>query len=295
MKRIMTVGTSTSWCSLVAGALLVASLSGCGGDPDGSSAVDLAKARVSAAEEDLADAQADLTDASAEFCGASEDYILALDRYGDVLTQTAVTVGDVNDAGSDLEEPREDAMSGAEAAVAAQQAVVDAEQELAEAKADLKAAKNPDSTTAPAPTASSSPTPLAPKASVSRVERAEQEMKATQKGINEDTPLAQASQQFNAAVVALEMAWLRLFADAGCLTDEQQVQAEAAVRSRPRCATPATTTVTWTGSTGRRPSRPSRPSRRRTACRAPGRSTGPPRRHSRTTWTPRAGPSRSRS
>ena len=27
------------------------------------------------------------------------------------------------------------------------------------------------------------------------------------------------------------MAWLRLFADAGCLTDEQQVQAEAAVRA----------------------------------------------------------------
>ena len=231
MKRIMTVGTSTSWCSLVAGALLVASLSGCGGDPDGSSAVDLAKARVSAAEEDLADAQAELTDASAEFCGASEDYILALDRYGDVLTQTAVTVGDVNDAGSDLEEPREDAMSGAEAAVAAQQAVVDAEQELAKAKADLKAAKNPGSTATPAATASSSPTPLAPEASVNRVERAEQEMKAAQKGITEDTPLAQASQQFNAAVVALEMAWLRLFADAGCLTDEQQVQAEAAVRA----------------------------------------------------------------
>ena len=39
-----------------------------------------------------------------------------------------------------------------------------------------------------------------------------------------------ASQQFNAAAVALEMSWLRLFADAGCLTDEQAVQAEAAVR-----------------------------------------------------------------
>ena len=39
----------------------------------------------------------------------------------------------------------------------------------------------------------------------------------------------QASQQFNAAVVALEMAWLQLFADAGCLTDEQQKQAVAAV------------------------------------------------------------------
>ena len=113
----MTSDTSARWRAWVAGVALVASMVGCGSDPDGSSAVDLAEARVTAAEKDLANAQADLTDASAGFCGASEDYILALDRYGDVLTQTAVTVGDVNDAGSDLEEPREDAMAGAEAAV----------------------------------------------------------------------------------------------------------------------------------------------------------------------------------
>jgi peptidoglycan hydrolase-like protein with peptidoglycan-binding domain len=147
-----------------------------------------------------------------------------------VLTRTAVTVGDVNDAGSDLEEPRDDAVAGADAAVAAQQAVVDAEQELAEAKAELKAAKNPGSSSTPSPTVSSTPTPLAPKASVNRVEQAEQELESAQRGITDDTPLVQASQQFNAAVVALEMAWLRLFADAGCLTDEQQVQAQAAVR-----------------------------------------------------------------
>jgi murein L,D-transpeptidase YcbB/YkuD len=227
----MTLGTTSRRRCFIAGTLLLAVLAGCGSDSDGSSAVDVAKARVSAAEEDLADARAGFTDASTEFCSASEDYILALDRYGDVLTQTAVTVGDVNDAGSDLEEPREDAMSGAEAAVAAQQAVVDAEQDLAAAKAKLKAAKNPGSSTAAAPTASSSPTPLAPEATVNRVERAEQELKAAQQGITDSTPLAQASQQFNAAVVALEMAWLRLFAQAGCLIDEQQVQAEAAVRA----------------------------------------------------------------
>jgi murein L,D-transpeptidase YcbB/YkuD len=227
----MTLGTTSGRRTVMAGTLLVAALTGCGSDPDGSSAVDVAQARVSAAEEDLTDARADFTDASAEFCGASEDYILALDRYGDVLTQTAVTVGDVNDAGSDLEEPREDALAGAEAAVAAQQAVVDAEQDLTEAKAELKAAKNAGSSTTPAPTTASSPTPLAPEASVNRVERAEQELKAARQGITDSTPLAQASQQFNAAVVALEMAWLGLFAEAGCLTDEQQVQAEAAVRA----------------------------------------------------------------
>ena len=125
-------------------------------------------------------------------------------------------------------------------------------------------------------------------------------MKAAQKGITDDTPLAQASQQFNAAVVALEMAWLRLFADAGCLTDEQQVQAEAAVRAY-------TTTLQTSlrdagyydgevdGIYGPATVEAVETSRRRTACRAPGRSTGPPRRPSRTTWTPRVGPSRSRS
>ena len=51
-----------------------------------------------------------------------------------------------------------------------------------------------------------------------------------QRGITDGTPLSQASQQFNSAAVALEMSWLRLFSDAGCLTDEQQKQAEAAVR-----------------------------------------------------------------
>ena len=65
---------------------------------------------------------------------------------------------------------------------------------------------------------------------MNRVKQAESELSAVQRGITDQTPLSQASQQFNAAVVALEMSWLRLFADAGCLTDEQQVQAEAAVR-----------------------------------------------------------------
>ena len=84
----------------------MAALAGCGSGQDGDSAVEVAQARVSAAEQDLSDAEADLAERSAEFCGASETYILALDRYGDVLTQTAVTVGDVTDAGADLERSR---------------------------------------------------------------------------------------------------------------------------------------------------------------------------------------------
>jgi peptidoglycan hydrolase-like protein with peptidoglycan-binding domain len=205
-------------------------LAGCGGG-DGGTALKAAEARVSAKEQALTDAKADLAAKSAEFCGATTTYIMALDRYGDVLNQTAPTVGDVRDAGTDLEHPREDAMAGAEAAVAAQRAVVDAKQELADAKAALAVAKSPGSSAETTPAGLSSPKPLAPASTVNRVEEAEAELATVQQGISDETQLAQASQQFNAAAVALEMSWLRLFADAGCLTDEQQMAAEAAVRA----------------------------------------------------------------
>src|SRR5215217_5274828 len=95
---------------VVARARMLGGFGECGGSGDGSSALDVAEARVSAAERDLADARTDFTEKSAEFCVASATYLTALDRYGDVLTQTAVTVGDVRDAGTDLEQPREDVM-----------------------------------------------------------------------------------------------------------------------------------------------------------------------------------------
>lgn len=215
---------------VVAGALVLSGLVGCDSSSEAPSDLDAAKAKVEAKEKALGDAEADFTEKSEAFCGASETYIEALDRYGDVVTQTAPTVGDVNDAGAELKDPRDEAESGAEAAVEAHQAVFDAEQELAAAKAELAEIKNPGSADSGSPSESSSPRPLVPAATVSRVEQAETELRAVQKGISEDTPLEEASQQFNAAVVALEMSWLRLFSDAGCLADGQQKDAEAAVR-----------------------------------------------------------------
>jgi len=218
---------------LLAGALVLGTLGGCGKDEDGGdgvSDVDAAQAKVEAKKKALSEAEADFAEKSDAFCGASEDYIAALDRYGDVLVQTAPTVGDVEAAGSDLGDPREEAKAGAEDALAAQQAVVDAEQELAEAEAALAEVKNPGSSAAASPTAPASLEPLAPSATVARVEQAEAELGAVMEGITAETPLSEASQQFNAAVVALEMAWLRLYSDAGCLDDEQQQAAEEAVR-----------------------------------------------------------------
>lgn len=210
-------------------AVLAAVLAGCATDV---SDVDRAQAKVSAKEKDAAAAQDAFGAASEEFCQASESYIEALDRYGDVLNDTAPTVGDVRAAGSDLAEPREEAIDDAQAAVDAQADLVAAEQELADARAELAVAEaGPTGTPAPVETAAPSATPLAPTATVDRVEQAESDFAAASSAITDETPLSDASELFNSAAVALEMAWLRLFADTGCLAGEQQQQAEAAVRA----------------------------------------------------------------
>lgn len=209
-------------------ALAAVGLTGCGSVSD----LDRAEAKVDAKEEALADAQDAFTDASGAFCASSSDYLDALDRYGDVLHDTAPTVGDVRVAGADLAEPRDDAFDDAETAVDAHQDVADAQRELADAQAELAAlqAAGPSGTPAPVtPAPSTTAAPLAPTATVDRVEQAEADFEAAQEGVTDATPLAEASEHFNSAVVALEFAWLRLFAETGCLSDEQQVQAEAAV------------------------------------------------------------------
>ena len=207
---------------------------GCGsGSSD--SQVTRAQAQVTAKQRALADAKTAFEQSSTAFCGSAQTYVVSLDRYGDLLNATAATVGDVRDAGQDLASPRQDATAAAEKAVEANQAVTDAENELADAQAALKQAKKgtdssgspksggPSSTHATAP-------PLVPSATVNRVKAADSQLEAAMKGVTNQTPLTRASQEFNAAAVALEMSWLRLFADAGCLTDQQQQQAEAAVR-----------------------------------------------------------------
>jgi hypothetical protein len=114
-----------------------------------------------------------------------------------------------------LQQPAQDTVASAEAAVSAQQQVVAAEKALADAKAALSAAQAAASgtstkpasptTTTPSPTV----TPLAPPETVNRVKQAEADFAAARSGITDQTPLDQASQQFNAAAVALEMSWLQ--------------------------------------------------------------------------------------
>jgi murein L,D-transpeptidase YcbB/YkuD len=216
-------------------AILLAACSGGSGEGQ----TKAAQARVDAKQRAVSKAQQELTDAKSAFCGGASAYITALDRYGDVLNATAPTVGDVKDAGADLEAPRQGALDDAEAAVEAQQRLATAERELAEATAALAALKpSPGAsgvvtatTSTASPSGSASPTPLAPPATVNRVKTAESEFRTASAGITDQTPLRQAAQHFNAAAVALEMSWLTLFVDAGCVTDERQKEAQAAVEA----------------------------------------------------------------
>lgn len=207
-------------------------VSGCSDDPV-VTPVEAAQAEVTAKEKALADAEAEATATAAAFCEASSTYITALDRYGDVLNETAPTVGDVKDAGSDLVAPREDTKAAADAAVSAREEVTRAEQDLADAEAALAAAEASAAGETPVEVEASpvpSADPAADPATVARVEQAEAEFAAAQAGITDTTPLVQAAEQFNSAAVALQMSWLVLFADVGCLTDAQQEQAADAVR-----------------------------------------------------------------
>ena len=216
----------------VSGSLLLA-VTGCSGDGSEAS-VKVAQASVRAKEKALASAQSAATAAATQFCTASATYVTAIDRYGDVLTATAPTVGDVKDAGSDLEQPAKDAEAAAGAVKDSRDAVTAAEQELATAQAALVAAEAEAAGTTPPPSASSAaatPSATPTPASVTAVTTAETQFQAAQAGITDTTPLAQAAEQFNSAAVALEMAWLQLIRDAGCLSDAQQEKAVTAVES----------------------------------------------------------------
>jgi peptidoglycan hydrolase-like protein with peptidoglycan-binding domain len=197
--------------------------------------VAVAQARVTQKEAALSAAKSEATAASAAFCTASQTYITAVDRYGDVLNATAPTVGDVRSAGQELAAPRQTAFDGAEAATRAHQQVSVAEQELATAKTALEVAQaqaqgnTPTTATSPKTSSTTTPAPLVPAATTNRVKQADTDFQTAMAGITTETPLVQAAQRFNAAAVALEMSWLALFADAGCLTDPQQQQAQAAV------------------------------------------------------------------
>lgn len=210
--------------AMTAAVVLAAGLTGCSGSAE-ETKLTAAQANVERAQNSLDDAEAAATAADEALCAASADYITAIDRYGDVLTQTEPTVGDVRTAGADLQQPRDEVTAAAGEAQSAHDQVAAAQEDLARAEATLASLEG----SSPAEeTATTEPTPVLPPASIERVKQAEREFAQAQQGISDSTPLREAAVEFNAAAVALEMAWLQLFAQSGCLSSEQQEQAQAA-------------------------------------------------------------------
>jgi Putative peptidoglycan binding domain len=190
-------------------------------------AVAAAEAQVETAQVGVTEAQDAMTAARDQFCGETAGYIEALDRYGKLFTDEAATVGDVKTGGADLGQPRESVAAAATAVDDANAGLAEAEQTLVEAQAALaQAIATASSVPAGSTTsATTTTTTIVPPATIERVQQAEDDLAQTAEGITDATPLTEATAEYNSAAFALEIAWLQLLADAGCLTDEQQAQA----------------------------------------------------------------------
>jgi peptidoglycan hydrolase-like protein with peptidoglycan-binding domain len=207
----------------VAMAVAACSSSGTGG-------VSGAQARVTDAQKAVTDAQSALDKAKATFCSDAKTYLTSLDRYAKVFTDSKTTVGDVKTAGADLESPRSTVTASANAVGTARDSLAAANTELADAQNALAAAQASSSSVTVATTiAPATTTTLVATATVDRVKRAEADLTAAFQGVTDQTPLTQATAQVNSAAVALQMAWLQLFNEAGCLTTEQQQKAATAI------------------------------------------------------------------
>lgn len=187
-----------------------------------------AQKAVDSRTEAVADAQKAYDTARGTFCNHAGAYVSALDRYGKIFTDQTATVGDVRTLGADLDRPADVVADSAASAVDAHGALVTAQVELTAAQADLDAVKAGSSTTT-APSTTTTSTTLLPAATVERVRTEQQELSTVLAGVDDQTPLVQAGQQVNAAAFALEVAWMRVLSEAGCLTSEQQTQAQTAV------------------------------------------------------------------
>lgn len=211
----------------VVSVLMVAACgSGSSGSGSASSPVSKAEAKVKSAKSAVASATTSFESASKSFCSDSKDLIATLDRYGKVIDSDAVTVGQVKSGPRDLRASRASAGSSAEAAVEAHEDLVKAEQELAKAEAELEAARaHASGASSPTTAVTTTTLPPVPSATVARVERAEKELVAASENVADTTPVREAGVKLHSAAFAVEVAWMQLVVQAGCLSDEQRVRA----------------------------------------------------------------------
>src|SRR4051794_37748625 len=214
--------------AMVAGALVLAACSSdskAKADPVGE-----AQARVDSAQKGVTDSQKSLDTAHTSFCNETKTYIEGIDRYGKLFEQPASTVGDLKTAGADLTAPKDSVESAAKAVGDAQTGLTAAEKELVDAQTALTAALVAASSAVPPPSSTTTTTTTTiPPATIDRVKVAENEFAEAQNGVTDQTTLVNATVQLNSAAFALEVAWLQLLNQAGCLSDEQEATAVKAV------------------------------------------------------------------
>ena len=132
--------------------------------------------------------------------------------------------------GADLVEPRDEVAASADAVETAKNDLAAAQQELVDAEAALAAAIATASSvpvSSPTPTTITAPPRSSPRPRSSGSSWPRTTSPARRKGINADTPLVDAGAAYNSAALALEIAWLNLLNDAGCLSDQRQADAVA--------------------------------------------------------------------
>jgi uncharacterized surface protein with fasciclin (FAS1) repeats len=137
----------------------------------------------------------DVPAAQEQFCSDLEEYLSSLSEYGGLFEDVELTVGDVKTASEDLAPGREAVLDSA----ATFQEAVDAE-------------------ATPGVTVD-----IVEPESIEAVEEAEDAFSAATE-IDDDTLVTEAGVHFTSAAYQLEVAWARLFADAGCIEDEAQAK-----------------------------------------------------------------------
>jgi len=140
----------------------------------------------------------DVAAAHEQFCTDVADYVEAIGRYGGLFEDVELTVGDVKSASDELEPGRAAVMESAEVF---QEAVA----------ADPVAGVEID---------------VVEPESIEAVEDAEAAFESAS-DIDDRSPVIDAGVRFTSAAYQLEVAWVRLFADAGCLDGDEEAQAEA--------------------------------------------------------------------
>ena len=150
-------------------------------------------------DDDTAEAPS-VEEARVAFCEASSEYVAALDQYGRLFEDAGVTVGDVRTDGEALTAGRAEVEAAAEDLRAALTAAEEAEETV---DPEVEVAVSAEA--------------------IERLETSEERFADTLASVDDATPLDQAVVEVSAAAYELQVAWLIVLAQAGCVEDLENV------------------------------------------------------------------------